>query len=214
MNDLDIMTEQTELSVEPSTPQEEQTEYVTVQQDDEQEKFEAEPEEIPEQPQEPDDSGAADEPSDELEPSDLTDPLSDKASTPDYQAEISSLRARVEALQAELEARTAAMERMSRECAEFSQLYPDKSLASLPAEVWESVRDGIPLAAAYAYSEAKQRHRQALAAEVNDRNRSASSGGVSGSSPDFLTPGEVRRMSAAQVRENYTKIIESMKLWS
>ncbi len=132
----------------------------------------------------------------------------------DFQAEISALRADVARLQAELQAQTAAFDRMSRECAEFTQLYPHQSISSIPKEIWESVGDGVPLAAAYALHCVKKERCEQLAKQVNHLNRETSGGDVSGGGSQFLSPGEVRQMSAEQVRENYSKIIDSMKLWS
>lgn len=131
-----------------------------------------------------------------------------------FQEEISALRADVARLQAELQAQATAFDRMSRECAEFTQLYPDQSISSVPGDVWESVRNGVPLAAAFALYQVKADRKAQLAEQVNSRNRLTSSGGVSGDGDPFLSPAEVRRMKPAQVRENYSKIIESMKLWN
>ena len=103
---------------------------------------------------------------------------------------------------------------MHDEISEFSELYPDRVLTSLPNEVWEGVRAGLPLAASVAYCEAKQRRREAIAAEVNRRNSAASSGSVDGADVEFYSPDEVRAMNAAQVRQNYSKILDSMKLWN
>ena len=133
---------------------------------------------------------------------------------PDGDEELDRLRAELAELRAELASREEAMQRMNEECAEFAELYPERSLASLPDEVWQGVRAGLPLAASVAFAEAKQRRRDALAAEINDRNRAASSGGVGGNAADYFSPAEVRAMSAAEVRANYAKIMDSMKLWN
>lgn len=150
----------------------------------------------------------------EPEDSQPESPESEQTPTQDFQEEISALRADVARLQAELQAQTAAFDRMSRECAEFTQLYPHQSISSIPKEVWESVGDGVPLTAAYALHCVKKERREQLAQQVNRLNREASGGDVVGGGSQFLSPGEVRQMSAAQVRENYSKIIDSMKLWS
>lgn len=128
--------------------------------------------------------------------------------------ELSTLRQQLDELRERFEQQRTAMERMSRECDEFCELYPDRPLASLPREVWESVRNGIPLAAAYAYAEARRTHALRVAEQTNDRNRALSSGDVSGRTRDYFSPAEVRKMSAAEVRTNYSKIMDSMKLWS
>ncbi len=148
--------------------------------------------------------------------SDAEDPNTEDSepSKQNDQEEISALRADVARLQAELQAQRAAFDRMSRECAEFAQLYPGQSISSIPRQVWGSVGDGVPLAAAYALYCVKKERREQLALQVNQHNRETSGGDVSGGSNRFLSPGEVRKMSAEQVRENYSKIIDSMKLWS
>lgn len=128
--------------------------------------------------------------------------------------ELAALRDEISSLRAELESRDRALSRMHDEISEFSELYPDRTLTSLPSEVWEGVRSGLPLAASVAFYEAKQRRREALAAEVNRRNSAASSGGIGGTNIDYYSPDEVRAMNAAQVRQNYSKILDSMKLWN
>ena len=80
--------------------------------------------------------------------------------------------------------------------------------------MWDGVRSGLPLAASVAFYEAKQRRREAIAAEINQRNSEASSGSVDGADIDYYSPDEVRAMNAAQVRQNYSKILDSMKLWN
>ena len=128
--------------------------------------------------------------------------------------ELTALRNEISSLRAELESRDRALSRMHDEISEFSELYPDRTLTSLPSEVWEGVRAGLPLAASVAYFEAKLRRREAIAAEVNQRNSAASSGGIDGAGIDYYSPDEVRAMNAAQVRQNYSKILDSMKLWN
>ena len=128
--------------------------------------------------------------------------------------ELTALREEISSLRAELENRDRALARIHNELSEFSELYPDRPLTSLPSEVWEGVRAGLPLSASVAYFEAKQRRREAIAAEINQRNSAASSGGVAGAGAEFYSPDEVRAMNAAQVRQNYSKILDSMKLWN
>ena len=68
----------------------------------------------------------------------------------------------IEALQNEIKALKEALEeshliynKLSSELIEFSELYPEVSLASIPDSIWESARAGIPLSAAYALAEKK-----------------------------------------------------------
>lgn len=128
--------------------------------------------------------------------------------------ELAALRDEITSLRAELESRDRALERMYGELSEFSELYPDRVLTALPNEVWEGVRSGLPLSAAVALYEARCRRREAIAAEVNRRNSAASSGSIDGADVEFYSPDEVRSMNAAEVRQNYSKILDSMKLWS
>jgi hypothetical protein len=131
------------------------------------------------------------------------------------QDELAELRAEVGRLREQLAAHQEALLRMSREAAEFAGLFPDEKLSSLPDEVWEEVRRGIPLAAAYAYHKVRRERKAAMAAEINSKNSQNSAGPVDGQSrTDYYSPAEVRRMSAAEVRENYAKIVDSMKHWS
>ncbi len=129
-------------------------------------------------------------------------------------AELASLREQLSELRGRFERQRAELERMSRECDEFSELYPDRPLTSLPREVWDNVREGIPLAAAYAYSEARREHALRRAEAANERNAQASSGDVVGQTVGYFSPAEVREMTAAEVRSNYKRIMDSMKLWS
>ena len=129
--------------------------------------------------------------------------------------EIKGLRAEVEALRGQLDGQRKAFLRMSAEVAEFNELFPEQNLGALPPEVWEGVKRGIPLAAAYAYETARRERRAAIAAEANTKNSKSSAGppGAPGGE-GYFSPAEVRSMSASEVRSNYTTIMDSMKLWS
>ena len=72
--------------------------------------------------------------------------------------EISILRTELDSLKKELDEKKAAFERMNRDIGEFSEIFPNKSINSIPDSVWESVKSGIPLAAAYALYEKKRRY--------------------------------------------------------
>ena len=141
-------------------------------------------------------------------------PVTDPA-LPDYSAEIEGLKAEIGRLREELQSRRELDERLTAEYAEFCELYPGQSLSDLPECVWENVRRGMPLAAAFAYEEARRQRLEEKAAEINRRNTSLSSGSLDARCiPDHFSPAEVRAMSAAEVRANYAKIIESMKHWN
>ena len=52
------------------------------------------------------------------------------------------------------------------------------------------------------------------AEQVNRRNDAASAGDVSGGTADYFSPAEVRGMTPAEVRANYSKIMNSISRWS
>ena len=105
-------------------------------------------------------------------------------------------------------------ERIAKEYAEFSELFPGVSVSSLPDSVSESVRTGVPLAAAYALYHLKKEAAIAAASRINKKNSERSFALKKNDSSDsYFSPAEVREMSAAEVRTNYKKIIDSMSHW-
>lgn len=127
---------------------------------------------------------------------------------------IRALKEELEQLKSELENSRAAYERLSSECADFSELYPEVPVTALPDSVWNSFKSGVPLAAAYALYEKREKMAASKAANVNEKNKELSSGSLNSSkSEEFFSPAEVRAMSAAEVRANYAKIITSMSKW-
>ena len=77
---------------------------------------------------------------------------------------IEALNARIWELEELLAQREAVADRMMRECEEFESYFPEVTLRQVPAEVWNRVQAGIPLAAAYALYERGIRN-QATAAQ-------------------------------------------------
>ncbi len=129
-------------------------------------------------------------------------------------ADVDLLKAEVESLKLQLEESQSMYDRLHGECIEFSDLYPDVPLSSIPDSVWNSTRAGIPLAAAYALAEKKESVARARAMDVNLKNSEKSSGALNtAKTEEFFTPAEVRAMSAPEVRANYAKIITSMSKW-
>ncbi len=128
--------------------------------------------------------------------------------------ELEALRAEVSSLRAQLEGERALYGRMSTECAEFSELYPTVPLSEIPDSIWESVKLGVPIAAAYALYEKRSSMARAKADLINSANSRASSGSIdSPPTEDFFSPAEVKAMSPAEVRKNYSTIIRSMSKW-
>ena len=129
--------------------------------------------------------------------------------------ELEALREELYRLRAELEEKKSSLERLGKEISEFSELFPDKPLTSLPDSVWESVRGGIPLAAAYALYKRKTELRAEQANLVNKKNNGMSTGAIGRDTTEsFYTPDEVRAMSRSEIKKNYSKILDSMKKWN
>ena len=139
----------------------------------------------------------------------------DEAPSPDEKDELELLRTELGTLRQEIEEKKKVFERMSREIGEFSEIFPERSVSDIPDSVWESVKGGIPLAAAYALYERKNALRADTASRINERNGSTTTGPVGrASTENFYTPDEVRKMTRAEVKQNYSKILESMKKWN
>ena len=125
------------------------------------------------------------------------------------------LKREIDELKRQLSERDREFERMTRECAEFGELYPDVPLRSLPDSVWDGVKNGVPIAASYALYEKKRAAEARRAAKLNEQNSSYSVGSAGDFSDDsYFSPSEVRRMSPLEVKKNYTKILESMRRWN
>jgi hypothetical protein len=124
----------------------------------------------------------------------------------DLQAELESLRQRVDVA-----------ERTAREISagwrEFTELYPDADLSSLPDSFNADLERGIPPAAAYALEMRRREVRRVKIEAADRRGREMSSGRVSGKDDGLYSPDEVRAMSPAEVRQNMEKIRRSMKSW-
>ncbi len=129
-------------------------------------------------------------------------------------SELESLRRELNLLRAQLDGQTQAIQRIGLEYAEFRDLYPDKSLEDLPDEVWDSVRDGVPLSAAFALAERRKIRTEEKARHRNLENRQRSAGSLGQSASGYLSPDEVRSMSRAEVRANYQTILLSMQKWN
>lgn len=127
---------------------------------------------------------------------------------------IKALKDELNNLRRELEDTRLAYGRLSKECEEFSELYPSVPVTSIPDSIWKSFKSGVPLAAAYALYEKKEAVAREKASSINEKNKRLSSGSLkSDKNEEYFTPAEVRAMSAAEVKANYAKIINSMSRW-
>ena len=96
---------------------------------------------------------------------------------------------------------------------ELSELYPGADLRSMPDSFRDNVRRGVPPAAAYALEMRRREVDAARAAEAERLARENSAGGLRGADSSLFSPDEVRAMSRDEVRNNFGRILESMKNW-
>lgn len=127
---------------------------------------------------------------------------------------ILALKQEIQALKLALQEAESLNQRISEELGEFHLLFPETEIQALPESVWEQVKNGIPLSAAYALYEKKRVAAEMRATRVNLQNAAMSSGSAGkNTSSEYFSPDEVRSMSQEEVRRHYTKILESMKKW-
>ncbi len=141
------------------------------------------------------------------------DPVASEPAQPSEEDRLEQLRGELNRLRSELAARDEMLTRIGTECEEFRQLYPERTLSDLSDSVWEDVRRGVPIAAAFALSERRRQLTEQKAMESNLANGRRSAGSVNGTENEYFSPAEVRAMSQTQVRENYQKIMRSMQKW-
>lgn len=121
-------------------------------------------------------------------------------------------------LKKELEAYKAAeaqREHISKQLNEFAELFPDIAVRSIPEEVWESVKEGNSLAAAYSVYE-RRITEAARRIELINANNAQKAAGAAGKdvTQEFFSADDVRKMSPSEVRANYAKIRRSMEKWN
>lgn len=141
------------------------------------------------------------------------DPDPGEAEALDRPSELEGLRSELKQLREEIAKRDRMLERMGLECEEFQTLYPNVSLSTLPDEVWEDIRKGVPIAAAYALAERKRHCLNEAAKRSNQQNAARTSGPLSSLPAEYYSPAEVRAMSQSEVRANYQKIMKSIQQW-
>ncbi|MBR2926974.1 MAG: hypothetical protein IKC31_05310 [Clostridia bacterium] len=127
--------------------------------------------------------------------------------------ELARLRSELTQLKEELAARELRNQRLREDYIEFSTLYPEADPDTLPDRVWEQVKRGVPLAAAYALEEKKQAVAKDQARAINNANQARTAGIVRSDETEYFSVDDVRVMSQAEVHKNYSKILQSMKKW-
>jgi hypothetical protein len=184
--------------------------------------FSVEAEAQPEQPQE---EAVANEP---MQSSELTEDIQEETEADNEpSAEASELEAAsksIEELTSEikllkeqiekLEELKRSQNRILAEIGDFVALFPEIPIEEIPDTVWESVKQGAPLAASYALYEKRMVAEAKRIAEINAKNAKKSPGAAGkDTAGEYFSPEDVRRMSRAEVHANYSKIKDSMKKW-
>ena len=153
----------------------------------------------------------------EDEPADADDLDAEGEEATDTEAELSSIKDEILKLREELtrleELREKSM-RMLQEFDEFIELFPEQRVENLPNEVWDEAKRGASLAAAYALYEKRREAKERLASQVNAKNAALSAGKAGEAANEYFSYEQVKGMSQAEVRKNYSKIRESMKKWN
>ena len=131
---------------------------------------------------------------------------------------IDELNQTIASLKSELEAyknAAAEQEAIAKQINEFSELFPDVSVRSIPDEVWDSVKQGNSLAAAYSVYERRIAEAARRIELINQKNAEKAAG-VAGKNltQEFFSADDVRKMSPSEVRANYAKIRRSMEKWN
>lgn len=132
--------------------------------------------------------------------------------------EVAALKEELESLRAQLKAREEeerAVLRMNIELSEFEEYFPEVELASIPDEIWEKVKGGASLSASYALFKRREELKSKRISDLNTKNRKMSAGSIAGGEVEkYFSPSEVKRMTPAQVKSNYDRILESMRHWN
>ena len=129
------------------------------------------------------------------------------------QDERSTLLSELESLRSRLETAERTAREISAGWREFTELYPDADMSSLPDSFNSAIERGIPPAAAYALELRRKEVRLARIKAADQRARELSAGKLDPADDTLYSPDEVRAMPPAEVRKNIEKIRRSMKSW-
>ena len=134
----------------------------------------------------------------------------EEAAAPD---ERKTLLSELEAMRLRLETAERTAREISAGWREFTELYPEADISSLPDSFNAAIERGIPPAAAYALELRRKEVRLARIKAADKKARELSAGKLDPTDDTLYSPDEVRAMSPAEVRKNIEKIRRSMKSW-
>lgn len=124
-----------------------------------------------------------------------------------------SLLSELEALRSRLETAERTAREISAGWREFTELYPEADISTLPDTFNSAIENGIPPAAAYALEMRRKEVRLARMKAADQRARELSAGKLDPADDTLYSPEEVRAMPPSEVRKNIEKIRRSMKSW-
>ena len=124
---------------------------------------------------------------------------------------IALMRRQLDELRAVVERGLKPIEETAKDISALSELFPNVRREDIPDAVWEEVRRGVPLLAAYALHEKRRERRE----QINRRNALLSSGPIENATDsNYYSPEEVKKMTPKEVRRHFARIRESMKRWN
>ncbi len=143
----------------------------------------------------------------------LTEELQENIPEENGEDERASLLSELETLRSRLETAERTAREISAGWREFTELYPEADISSLPDSFNAAIERGIPPAAAYALELRRKEVRLARIKAADQRARELSAGKLDPADDTLYSPDEVRAMPPAEVRKNIEKIRRSMKSW-
>ena len=143
----------------------------------------------------------------------LTEELPAELPEGSVEDEKASLLSELESLRSRLETAERTAREISAGWREFTELYPEADISSLPDSFNSAIERGIPPAAAYALELRRKEVRLARIKAADQRARELSAGKLDPVDDTLYSPDEVRAMPPSEVRKNMEKIRRSMKSW-
>ena len=106
-------------------------------------------------------------------------------------------------------------DKLRADVSELLELFPKLKAKAIPDEVWDRVREGDSLCAAYCLWTVKNAKEQLRIRDVNDKTARTAPPPVSdkGEGEAFFSRETVKNMSPEQVRKNFKAILDSMDRW-
>ena len=123
--------------------------------------------------------------------------------------------ARKEALDARAAKRKEAQKAaLAEQIQKFRKVFPDVKSDGIPQEVWDDIKDGIPLPYAYALYLAATQGNKKYAEGINAKNNGMAPPPVNAHDDEGeLTMEQVEAMSPEAIKRSFPKILRSLNKW-